>query len=98
MNTKKLTVALAISLIGIGCTSTPNPNQKPSSSLPPVGQSTLIHDPEVFQMSRTEVINATQECQDAGMRASTVTTKHRVGRGYVDVIVDVHCNPRYFAK
>lgn len=92
-HTKKLIVALAISLLG--CTSASN--TKPNS-LPPIGQSTLIHDPEVFQMSRTEVINATQECQDAGMRASTVTTKHRVGRGYVDVIVDVHCNPRYFPK
>lgn len=93
MNHKKLTIALAISLIGIGCTSQPKPTS--TSTLPPYTTSTLVHDPEVHQMSRTEIINATHECQEAGLRAVVTTAKHRVGRSYTDIVVDVTCQPRF---
>lgn len=90
---KRKYLVLAIALIGIGCTSQPKPTS--TSTLPSYTNSTLIHDPEVFQMSRNEIINATHECQEAGLRAVVTTAKHRVGRSYTDIVVDVTCQPRF---
>lgn len=81
-------IVLALSVIG--CSS-----PKPTTTLPPYTTSTLVHDPEVYQMSRTEIINATHECQEAGLRAIVTTAKHKVGRSYTDIVVDVTCQPKF---
>jgi hypothetical protein len=56
---------------------------------------TLHYDAQVQQMSRQEVIQATMDCESAGMRASPIMTKRRVSGMLSDIIIDIQCIPRY---
>ena len=72
------------------------------TSIPPVQYQsaapiqTLIIDPSVQAMSRSEVILASQECTGNNMRAVLVFAKRRIGSSSLstDIIVDVACHPK----
>ena len=51
-------------------------------------------DPQVQQMSRNEVIQASIECEQGGMRAVPVMSKRIVSGFMTDIIIDVQCMPK----
>jgi hypothetical protein len=86
-------VIIVISVLGLGaCSSTPPAHVPMGINAPTV---TLHYDAQVQQMSRQEVIQATIDCESAGMRASPVMSKRRVSGMLSDIIIDVQCIPRY---
>ena len=88
------TVIIVITLMLGACTVTPPPPQNiPMNINAPLVQ--LRYEGQVQQMSRQEVINATQDCEQAGMRASPIMTKRQVSGILSDIIIDVQCIPRY---
>jgi hypothetical protein len=56
---------------------------------------TLHYDDQVQQMSRQEVIQATMDCESAGMRASPIMSKRRVSGMLSDIIIDIQFIPKY---
>jgi hypothetical protein len=84
-------IILLIPFVVGACTSIP-PVQYQSAA--PV--QTLIIDPSVQAMSRSEVILASQECTSNNMRAVLVFAKRRIGSSNLstDIIVDVACHPK----
>jgi hypothetical protein len=84
-------IILLIPFVLCACTSIP-PVQYQSAA--PV--QTLIIDPSVQAMSRSEVILASQECTGNNMRAVLVFAKRRIGSSNLstDIIVDVACHPK----
>jgi hypothetical protein len=88
--------SLLIPLVLAGCGSTPAPQApQPVSYLhasPPPVQ--LVLDPRVQQMSRHEVIQATHDCEENGMRASLIYSKRLVSGMMSDIVIDVHCTPK----
>jgi membrane-bound ClpP family serine protease len=64
-----------------------------SYNKPPIVPVTV--DSQVQQMSRNDVIMASQECETGGMRAVVVTTKRLVAGMLTDIIIDVQCMPRF---
>jgi len=85
-----------ISLVLAAC-STNQPKQveqtpPPVYAKPPAVQ--VVLDSQVQQMSRNDVILATQECEGNGMRASVVMSKRMISGMLSDIIVDVHCMPK----
>jgi len=81
-----------IPVLLVGCASSPPPKYVyANTSVPPVQ---LVLDPKVQQMSRQEVINATQDCESNGMRATTIMSKRMVSGMMSDIIIDVQCMPR----
>lgn len=84
---------IAISVLGLAaCSSTPPTHVPMALNAPNV---VLHYDAQVQQMSRQEVIQATMDCESAGMRASPVMSKRRVSGMLSDIIIDVQCIPRY---
>jgi hypothetical protein len=83
---------IVIALLLAACSSTPPPLM-PMNNQAPVVQ--LRYEAQVQQMSRQEVINATMDCEGAGMRASPVMTKRQVAGLLTDIIIDIQCIPRY---
>ena len=55
----------------------------------------VVVDPQAQQMSRNEVILATQECEGNNLRAAVVTGKRMVGGMMSDIIIDVQCLPKF---
>ena len=51
-------------------------------------------DPQVQQMSHNEVIQASIECEQGGMRAVPVMSKRIVSGFMTDIIIDVQCMPK----
>ena len=51
-------------------------------------------EPQVQQMSRTEVIQATIQCEQDGLRAVPVMSKRIVSGMMSDIIIDIHCLPK----
>lgn len=90
---RKLLVILILATAIVSCTNTSKQNLPP-----PPTSSALLTEPEVHQMSRQEVIEAIHDCQENNMRAVIVTTKHRVGRSYTDIVIEVTCRPRFLFK
>ena len=83
---------LLVPVLLAGCASSPPPKYVyANTSVPPVQ---LVLDPKVQQMSRQEVINATQDCESNGMRATTIMSKRMVSGMMSDIIIDVQCMPR----
>jgi hypothetical protein len=82
---------LLVPFVICACTSIP-PVQYQSAA--PV--QTLVIDPSVQAMSRSEVILASQECTGNNMRAVLVFAKRRIGSSSLstDIIVDVACHPK----
>jgi hypothetical protein len=54
-----------------------------------------VYETEVTAMSRTQVVEATRMCEDAGLRASPTFARRRITGQTSDVIVDIQCLPRY---
>ena len=86
-------VMIVTTLMLTACASTPPPAAQNIPMNAPAVQ--LRYDAQVQQMSRQEVINATQDCEQAGMRASPVMSKRQVSGMLSDIIIDVQCIPRY---
>lgn len=83
MNRSGLVVlVLAIGAL-TGCTTTTTPNVA------------VIGRDEVHQMSRQEIITASIECTDAGMRPQLVTTSRKINNRPTDIVIDVTCYPKY---
>jgi hypothetical protein len=55
----------------------------------------VVVDPQAQQLSRNDVIQATQECEQNGLRANLVFTKRMVGGMMSDIIIDVQCVPKF---
>ena len=51
-------------------------------------------EPQVQQMSRTEVIQATIQCEQDGLRAVPVMSKRIVSGMMSDIIIDIQCLPK----
>jgi len=81
---------LLVPLLLAGCSSTPSPSYV-NANPPPVQ---LVLDSKVQQMSRIEVIQATQDCEQGGMRATVVMTKRLINGMMSDIIIDVMCVPK----
>lgn len=88
-------VIIVISVLGLGACSSapPTPTHVPMGINAPVV--TLHYDAQVQQMSRQEVIQATMDCESAGMRASPIMSKRKVSGMLSDIIIDIQCIPRY---
>ena len=86
-------VIIVISVLGIGACSSAPPTHVPMGINAPVV--TLHYDAQVQQMSRQEVIQATMDCEGAGMRASPIMSKRKVSGMLSDIIIDIQCIPRY---
>ena len=79
-----------IPLILAGCSSSPSSSHVNTNA--PAVQ--LILDSKLQQMSRNEVIHATQECEGNGMRAVPVMTKRTINGMMSDIIIDIQCMPK----
>ena len=83
---------LAVLLAGCSSKTPPMPPYAYANvNVPPVQ---LMLDSKVQQMSRQEVINATQDCESNGMRSVPVMSKRLVSGMMSDIIIDVQCMPR----
>ena len=51
-------------------------------------------DPQVQQMSRNEVIQASLECEAGNMRPVPIMSKRIVSGMMTDIIIDVQCMPK----
>jgi hypothetical protein len=90
--------SLLIPLVLVGCATAPPPPQPQAPpvsymhpSPPPVQ---LVLDARVQQMSRHEVIQATHDCEENGMRAALIYSKRLVSGMMSDIVIDVHCTPK----
>ena len=54
-----------------------------------------VYETEVTAMSRTQVVEATRMCEDAGLRASPTFARRRITGQTSDVVVDIQCLPKY---
>ena len=54
----------------------------------------LVHDKEMYQLSRQEIINGHEECKAAGLRPVTVYTRVFVGGRPVPIAIDVSCGTK----
>ena len=74
--------------------------QSPRLETPPVQTYTsppvvpVKVEPQVQQMSRTEVIQATIQCEQDGLRAVPVMSKRIVSGMMSDIIIDIQCLPK----
>jgi len=54
----------------------------------------LIVDKNIHALSRTEVINAIEECHSVDLRPVMFYTQRRINEKNVPVVIDVTCAPR----
>ena len=54
----------------------------------------LVHEKEMYQLSRQEIINGHEECKAAGLRPVTVYTRVFVGGRPVPIAIDVSCGTK----
>lgn len=79
---KTLTATLTTAALLAGCA---------SSTEPP--NSALVVEREIAALSRTEVIAAVTECENAGLNALVLYGKRRINGQPSSVVVDVTCLP-----
>lgn len=79
---KTIAIVFASALVLSACAADKTPN------VPVTGRE------EVHQMSRQEIINATVECKEAGMRAQVITAERKINNRPTDIIIDVYCYPQ----
>ena len=87
---KRILILSSIALTA--CSSTPPQNVPMNINAPSVQ---LMYEAQVQQMSRQQVIQATMDCESAGMRASPVMSKRNVSGMLSGIIIDIQCIPRY---
>jgi hypothetical protein len=85
-------ILILSSLILTACSSAPPQNVPMNINAPSVQ---LMYEAQVQQMSRQQVIQATMDCESAGMRASPIMSKRNVSGMLSDIIIDIQCIPRY---
>jgi hypothetical protein len=85
-------ILILSSLILTACSSAPPQNVPMHINAPSVQ---LMYEAQVQQMSRQQVIQATMDCESAGMRASPIMSKRNVSGMLSDIIIDIQCIPRY---
>jgi hypothetical protein len=78
-------------LILAGCAQTP-PKQEIIQVSPPVVP--LKVEPMAQQMSRTEVIQATMQCEQDGLRAVPIMSKRMINGFLSDIVIDIQCLPK----
>ena len=72
-------------LILAGCAQTPKNEVIPVT--PPVVPLTV--EPRAQQMSRTEVIQATMQCEQDGLRAVPIMSKRMINGFLSDIVIDI---------
>lgn len=87
---KRILILSSIALTA--CSSAPPQNVPMHLNAPSVQ---LMYEAQVQQMSRQQVIQATMDCESAGMRASPVMSKRNVSGVLSDIIIDIQCMPRH---
>ena len=55
----------------------------------------IVVDGQAQQLTRNDVIQATQECEQSGLRANAVFAKRMIGGMMSDIIIDVQCLPKF---
>jgi len=65
------------------------------TSSPKYKSQELVMDRQVYAMSRNEIINAVQECEGNGLRASMIYSKRMINGHSADIVVDVMCAPKF---
>jgi hypothetical protein len=73
----------------------PPPTAQPNQFVSNIPNVAYLYEPQVSEMSRLQVIEATRMCEDANLRAFPVMAKRRITGQTSDVIVDIQCLPRY---
>jgi len=82
-------------LVLAGCSSAPQKLETPTQyayTSPPVVP--IRVEPQVQQMSRSEVIAATIQCEQDGLRAVPVMSKRIVSGMMSDIVIDIQCLPK----
>jgi hypothetical protein len=87
---KYLLIALLV-LTGCSTQKLETPNI-PTYTSPPVVP--IRVDPQVQQMSRAEVVSATIQCEQDGLRAVPVMSKRIVSGMMSDIVIDIQCLPK----
>jgi len=82
---------LILILILAGCAQPP-PRQEIIQVGPPVVP--LRVEPMAQQMSRTEVIQATMQCEQDGLRAVPIMSKRMINGFLSDIVIDIQCLPK----
>ena len=82
---------LILILILAGCAQTPS-KQEIIQVSPPVVP--LKVEPMAQQMSRTEVIQATMQCEQDGLRAVPIMSKRMINGFLSDIVIDIQCLPK----
>jgi len=100
---KKLLI-VSSTLALVACASSPdkrvfeqpvNGQNLPITAVANIPAISFVYEPDVVQMSRTQVIDAVRSCEDSGLRASPVTARRRITGQTSEVVVDIQCLPRY---
>ena len=63
-----------------------------NSELP---NTTMLVDKEMSAMTRTQIINAIQECQLGNLRPVMVYSRRKINGQVSEVVVDVSCAPKF---
>jgi len=63
-----------------------------NSDLP---NTTMLVDKEMSAMSRSQIINAIQECQSGNLRPVMVYSRRKINGQVSEVVVDVSCAPKF---
>lgn len=88
----KIIIITLMSGLIVACSSTPVVQTPPPQ---PLQNADIVVDKVAYPLSRTETVNASQECETGGMRPVVVTAKRRVGTTVSEIVIDVYCAPRY---
>lgn len=85
---------LFIALLALAGCSTPKletPTQYAYTSPPVVP---IRVDPQVQQMSRSETVSATIQCEQDGLRAVPIMSKRIISGMMSDIVIDIQCLPK----
>lgn len=63
-----------------------------NSELP---NTTMLVDKEMSAMTRSQIINAIQECQSGNLRPVMVYSRRKINGQVSEVVVDVSCAPKF---
>jgi hypothetical protein len=82
---------LLVALLVGGCAQNKQEPQRMYAQLPEVP---IRVDPMAQQMGREEVISATIQCEQSGLRAVPIMSKRIISGMASDIVVDIQCMPR----